>query len=180
MKQWPGMAAPQFTDPEWWQQRPRQPQEISTTKVIVGTLVPTILIVAVVVAVINARNDGSAKVQGERSVAAFGVCMAAHGITAKMKSGSPAQQRALDDCRATLPSGTHVGNFAAGDSPDQQFAECMRDAGGDRSRGSGRFGRGRPSTNFLNTFSVCRSLIQSGPPQTQPIPTPTSTTPPIA
>lgn len=174
------MTTPQFTDPDWWQRRPRQTPEISTTKVIVGTLVPAVLIAFVVVAVINARHDGSAKSQSERSVTAFGVCMAAHGITAATKSGSPAQQQALDDCRPSLPSGTHVGNFAPGESADQQFAECMRDAGGGRSRSGGRFGRGGPSRNFLNAFEVCRSLIQAGPPQTETIPAPTSSTPPIA
>jgi hypothetical protein len=174
--------ASQFTDPGWWQQRPRQPQEISTMKMIVGTLVPAIVIVAVVAVIITSREQGSSKGQGERSVAAFQVCLSAHGITATTKSGSPAQQQALTDCRENLPSGTHISNFSAGANAQQQLGECMQDAGSGRPRGSGRFGGGRggPSDSYLNALTICRSLVQSGeaPPPTAPAQT--STTPPIA
>ena len=173
--------ASQFTDPSWWQPRPRRPQEISATKVIVGTLVPAILVVGAVVAVIvTSRHKGQAKAQSERSVAAFSVCMSAHGITASTKSGSPAQQQALDDCRETLPSGTRIGNFSAGASAEEQFGQCMRDAGGGRPRRSRFGGGGGPSSSFLNALTVCRSLVETGQPALPAAPVQTSTAPPIA
>jgi hypothetical protein len=173
--------ADQFSDPGWWQHRPQHEQVTSTTKVILGTLLPAAVIIGVVVMIAVQGGKHSNRVQSERSVVAFTVCMQAHGVTSSTRSGSPKQQQALSDCRNTLPAGTHISNFSA-DANQDQFAACMQGAGGDRSRGRGRFGRGGPSQGFQNAFSICRALTQSGTPGNTPtIPaTPTSTTPPIA
>ena len=174
--------ADQFSDPGWWQRRPQHEQATSTTKVILGTLLPTVVIVGVAVLIIVQSGKHSTSAQSERSVVAFTVCLQAHGVTSSTKSGSSKQQLAMNDCRNTLPAGTHISNFSADASNQDQFAECMQGAGGDRSRSRGRFGRGGPSQSYLNAFSICRTLTQSGAPaETQTIPvTPTSTTPPVA
>ena len=173
--------ADQFSDPGWWQHRPRHEQATSTTKLLFGTLLPAVVIVAVVATIVVQSTKHSTGAQSERSVVAFTVCMQAHGITSSTKSGSSKQQLALSDCRNTLPRGTHISNFSAGASSQEQFAECMQDAGPGRSR-AGRFGGGGPSQSYQDAFTICRNLIQAGAASdTRTIPaTPTSTTPPVA
>ena len=170
------MAA-KFSDPGWWQHRPRPEQAESPTKLVLGTLLPAVAVVAVVVVVVLQASHHSAAGTGDRSVAAFEVCLTAHGVTAQTKSGSARQQKALDDCRGMLPAGTRISNFGPGEQPQAQLAECMRDAGPGRSRG---FDRGGPSSSFLTALAACRSMIGVAE-QSAPIaPAQTSTTPPEA
>jgi hypothetical protein len=173
--------ADRFTDPGWWQHRPRHEQATSAPKLLVGTLLPALVIVGVVVMIVIQSTRPSASGRSDRSVVAFTVCMQAHGVSSSTKSGSPKQQLALGDCRDTLPRGAHVSNFSAGGSSQEQFDDCMRGAGRGRSGSPGRFGRG-PSQGYLDSFTICRSLTQSGgPSETRTIPaTPASTAPPVA
>ena len=144
---------PKFSDPAWWPRRLELPKTTSPARLIVGTLVPVIAVVALVVAVLTHGGDSSSGSSG--SVVGFETCMAASGGAAA--PGTAGQAAAIANCRELLPAGTHIGRIGSG-SAQEQFADCMQDAGDGGRRG--RFGHG-PSRAFSNALEICRLLVRS-------------------
>jgi hypothetical protein len=170
---------PEFSDPAWWPRRFEEPKTTSATRLILGTLIPAVVGI-VIVAVILTQKHHSAGAQQAGSVLAFETCIVANGVKPTTRNGSTRQQTAIDNCRTMLPQGTHISNFGSAGTAQDQFSECMSDAGSGRSQG-GRFGSRRPSESYLNAFEICRTLTQAGDPgQAPPTTAPTSTAPPIA
>ena len=145
---------PKFSDPAWWPRRLELPKTTSPARLIVGTLVPLIAVVALVVAVLTHGGDSSNGNSG--SVVAFETCMAASGAGAAAP-GTAGQSAAIANCRELLPAGTHIGRIGSG-TAQEQFADCMQDAGDGGRRG--RFGHG-PSRAFSNALEICRLLVQA-------------------
>ena len=79
--------------------------------------------------------------------------MAASGAGAAAP-GTAGQAAAIANCRELLPAGTHIGRIGTG-TAQEQFADCMQDAGDGGRRG--RFGHG-PSRAFSNALEICRLL----------------------
>ncbi len=158
--------ASQFSDPEWWPKPPpKPPRPISIWKVVFGTLVPAVAVIA-----------GAAFVVTQRSGSSAGSPCPAATSAAAPTAGGPVAPRGPQACAPARPPGTGTGRFG-GDGPGQvAFESCIRSATAGLSPGSFRHGHGDA---IRNAYEVCQTLIQGS--GTAPLePGTTTATPPAA
>jgi hypothetical protein len=158
-------------DPEWWNEhRP----------ILLATILPLLAAIGLFVAVTTMHTGQN--LADRPSMALFSACLDANnldqigGYTTQFDATEAAQQ-AMKLCGSKLPASARDGSQQS--SGAASFNECMKNLGGTRSHGFGRFGGFGGGSGFRNAFETCRSLLVGPGPDRGPA-TPTSTTTPVA
>jgi hypothetical protein len=171
--------ASEFSDPAWWPKPPPQPPKpISVRKIVVGTILPIIALIVGAVIVFT-QHSSSSHSSSTQSIAAWNACLKAHGFTPGQTATDTNTARSAERaCQGNLPPGTQVATFAAGNSPEEQFNDCMRSATAGIPRG--RFSSAARDA-IRNAYEVCQTLVQGGgSSQLEPTTTTAPSAPPAA
>jgi hypothetical protein len=157
--------ASEFSDPAWWPTRPPgPPKSISTSKIVLGTIVPVILVAALVIGLVSHRS--SSPTSG-RSLAAFESCLKDQGaLVSSAESNDALLRQAAVACRSHVPLLPRTADREA--AAERALQGCMKAASAKLRSGPnvriGPFGGGPPSRRaYENAVATCQAESYAEP-----------------
>ncbi len=149
----------EFSDPAWWPTPPpAPPKPISTSKIVLGTIVPVVLVAALVAGLVSQRSHSSAS---GRSLVAFQDCLKGQGVlVSSAESNDALLRQAAVACRNHVPALPKTADPQA--AAAQAMQQCMNAASAKlRSTANvrpGPFGGGPPSRQaYERAVATCRA-----------------------
>ncbi len=154
-----------FSDPAWWPTPPpKPPKAASTPKLVFGTLLPLVVVGAVVAAFVTHRSNSSTDTAG-RSLTSFEACMKDQGADAPSASSNVRLLRLdAEACKDHLPKGIPVPTYAEPSGPSetarQAFQQCVQSALASLRGGSVRGVSSRQ--DIQRAVDFCRTVAAPG------------------
>lgn len=132
--------------------------------VLLTTLVPVVAALGFFALATYAKKSGNVKDQP--SMAAFDACLSANDLQPAQSYASDfdrtvAGQQQMKVCGDKIPPEVIKSWQKKAGAGSSSYRECIKNLGGSRSRGVGRF-RGGPSPGYRNAVATCRGLLQGG------------------